>query len=54
MRDDLISVYNDIEDTVMDLRKLGVDDNRGVMEALRDALCYLDDMITEESMDGEE
>ncbi len=54
MQDDLISVYNDIEDVVTNLKNLGVNDNRGVMEALRDALFYLDDMIAEESMDGEE
>lgn len=52
MSEDLIDAYNEIQDVLNNLKMLGIGDNRSVVEHLKDALGSLDDMITEEMMDG--
>lgn len=54
MRDNLIYAYNDIQDTLNNLKSLGISDSRGVIQSLKDALSYLDDMIADTPMEGEE
>lgn len=45
MRLHLIKIWNDINDSVQELEGAGYGDNRGVIEALKEALGYLSDDI---------
>jgi hypothetical protein len=45
MRLHLIKIWNDINDSVQELEGVGYGDNRGVIEALKEALGYLSDDI---------
>ncbi len=54
LEDILIKAYNDIEDVLSALREAGLNENRSVIEHLRDALGSLDDMIVEETTESEQ
>lgn len=54
MYEALIEAYNDIENVLNTLREAGLNDNRSVIENLKEALGSLDDMIVEESLNETE
>lgn len=47
----LIEVWDNIKESISDLKKLGFDDDRGVVQALYDAQGWLDDEINEAELD---